>query len=111
MTDLTATEIIKEVQGRITNLEESIISEDTPQSQKKRLVSRKTSLQGLLSWITERNQTRKEVEPSDQQYIHRAYTAYHKGGTIEMDEGTAKVSRFEEGAYVSAWLWVEKEEV
>ena len=93
---------------------EVIISEDTPKVQKKRLVSRRTALQSLSSWITGQNQLRKEDLPTDDQYIQRARDMYHSGGEVEVDQ-QAEVSRAEEGteegAYVNAWVWVSKEEV
>jgi hypothetical protein len=45
-------------------------------------------------------------------YRKQAKKLYHDAGRVEVDEGTAKVSRpdNEGGAYVEAWVWVSAEE-
>ena len=45
-----------------------------------------------------------------EKYIDRARFIYQGGDNIEIDDN-APVSESEEGAYVQAWVWVEKEQI
>ncbi len=115
MSELTGQEIIAEIKGRLRNIENESLRterEEIPEDTKKRLlrVSRHLTLQAVLSWITGQNKLREEDEPMDKQYIQRAHDIYHVAGEVEIDAPAAKVSRSEDGAFVSAWIWVSKED-
>ena len=43
----------------------------------------------------------------DKSYVARAQHEWHKDGEVEIDDA-AIVSECEEGAYVQAWVWVDR---
>lgn len=43
----------------------------------------------------------------ERSYVDRAHTEWHKDGEVEIDD-VAIVSESEDGAYVQAWVWVDR---